>query len=990
MGTKFLAWLGAVAAFLAVAYFLKYSIDHGFIPPVVRAATGFVFGAGLIVGGVFATGKKYPVSGHALCAAGVVSLYGVTFACRALYHFPFFGVAPTFALMALITMAAFTLAVRLHGKFIAILGLLGGFATPALLSTGVDNPAGLFGYIALLNIGLYAVALRRRWDFLVLLGALGTACVQVGWASAFPAGNGLTAMVVCLVFDALFLAGYCVARRWRREGAAHARGVAGLVLVSFGFALWLGGGGGGGLPVWGLPCFVFLADACVLAVVALDWRGGGGGGVVVGGGNGGGGSRRLHAVAWLGAFVVLAAWTLNARVFRVDSLPWALAAYFVFAVLHTAFPLLLARARARQETGGGGVAAAGTALQFFAPLALVLVLVIGPMRGLENTWLVWPAILLIDFVAIVCAAVTRALAGVVVSLVLTLVSAAVWLCKVPAATTRVPVSLLLVAGGFAVLFFAASLWIARRRGGAGSPGGAVGSDGAVGAGKESGARGAGGTGGASWAGGAGDADAGFRLALPALSSLLPFVLIVMMEARLALADPTPMFGLGLLLTALTLGLAKFLKNDWLPACALAGVLAVCYAWQASGGGGNGGGGGGVFFGAEQQIAAAATSSTATSSAAAAAAATTTAMPAAMTAAFGWCIGFYVIFTAFPFVFRRDFWDTRGAWIASAACGALFFPLVYWMIKTFWPNDVMGLVPAAFAVPALACLVAVLRLDAPEHPLRMGRLALFGGAALLFITLVFPIQFSREWVTIAWALEGAALLWLFTRVPHRALPRAGAGLLAVAFARLALNPAVLGYHTRGDMPVLNWYLYAYGIAIACLFGGARFLRMAGREGLAGRKEREEPAGRTGRENRENKFAALAAKILPALGAVLAFLLLNIEIADFFTEPGSRALALEFSGNFARDMSYTIAWALFALALLAAGIWRRLRLARYAALALLAVVALKLFLHDLASLETLYRVGAFFGVATVMIFASFLYQKYIVPHNSGGGSKGGSKN
>ena len=49
---------------------------------------------------------------------------------------------------------------------------------------------------------------------------------------------------------------------------------------------------------------------------------------------------------------------------------------------------------------------------------------------------------------------------------------------------------------------------------------------------------------------------------------------------------------------------------------------------------------------------------------------------------------------------------------------------------------------------------------------MTQLAWFGGVALFFITLIFPIQFDRQWITIGWALEGAALLWLFHRVPHR--------------------------------------------------------------------------------------------------------------------------------------------------------------------------------------------------------------------------------
>src|SRR5206468_3491044 len=65
-------------------------------------------------------------------------------------------------------------------------------------------------------------------------------------------------------------------------------------------------------------------------------------------------------------------------------------------------------------------------------------------------------------------------------------------------------------------------------------------------------------------------------------------------------------------------------------------------------------------------------------------------------------------------------------------------------------------------------------------------------------------------------------WLFHRVPHPGLRLAGVLLLVVVFARLALNPAVLSYHPRAAFPILNWYLYAYGVATVCLFVAARLL------------------------------------------------------------------------------------------------------------------------------------------------------------------------
>jgi uncharacterized membrane protein len=263
---------------------------------------------------------------------------------------------------------------------------------------------------------------------------------------------------------------------------------------------------------------------------------------------------------------------------------------------------------------------------------------------------------------------------------------------------------------------------------------------------------------------------------------------------------------------------------------------------------------------------------------------------------------------------------------------------------------MGLLPAAFAILPLLSLVVVLK-KISENPARMTQLAWFGGVALFFITLIFPIQFDRQWITIGWALEGAALLWLFHRVPHPGLRLVGTGLLVAAFVRLAFNPAVLEYHARSITPILNWYLYAYGIVAVCLFAGARLLAPP----------------------RNLIFQSNAPPILAGLGTVLAFLLLNIEIADFFSPAGS-TLTFKFSGNFARDMTYSIAWALFALVLLVIGILRKTPAARYSAIGLLSVTLLKLFFHDLTQLDPIRRIGAFIGVAVIAMLASFAYQKF----------------
>jgi len=239
----------------------------------------------------------------------------------------------------------------------------------------------------------------------------------------------------------------------------------------------------------------------------------------------------------------------------------------------------------------------------------------------------------------------------------------------------------------------------------------------------------------------------------------------------------------------------------------------------------------------------------------------------------------------------------------------------------------------------------------ESPQRNTQLALFGGVALLFITLIFPIQFDKQWITIGWALEGAALLWLLHRVPHNGLKYVGVALLATAFVRLAFNPAVLEYHARTATPIFNWYLYAYGISTVCLFLGARLLAP--------------PRNLVGEIN--------VPPVLASLGTVLAFLLVNIEIADCFST--GTTITFKFSGDFARDMTYSLAWGVFAFIVLFIGIQRKVRGARYAGLGLLVATLLKLFLHDLWSLGGLYRIGSLIGLALVLIPVSFLYQRFL---------------
>jgi hypothetical protein len=888
VGVKGFAWIGGLALFLGVVFFVKYSFDNNLVPPVLRVTIGFLAGLGLLVGGVVMSRRRFPVLSQTLCATGIVILYSVTFACRSIYHFDFFGPIPTFLLMALITTTAFLLAIRLNALVVAILGMLGGFLTPVLLSTGQDNPLGLFGYIAILDVGLIVVAFNRRWYFLTALAAFGTAIMQLSWAGEFfvsekyfEGSKILIALAVLLSFNALYLA----ANWWAKDrqlpdseeslilglGRVRARSwlsgsALGLVGVTFMLTAWFLDFDPLAQRPWLMFSFVFLVDLGVAALVLADET------IAIN-----------QSIAGLAVFALLGFWTEGSL--TDETLNAALAFYFLFALVHSALPTLLERRR--------GVTTQTWANHIFPVLALALVLV--PVFTLaEVSIIVWPFILLVDLLAIALAVWTEMLLPVLAVLLFTLAATGELIFKIPSDLSGLPVSFFLL-GAFAVFFAAAGIWLVKTfQPDALKSGIKFGNDLA--------------------------APGDLAAILPASAIVLPFLLLIMATLRLPLINPSPIFGLALLLIVLSLGVTKLFSLDWMPAVALACVSALECAWHFS-----------RFDPAN--------------------------IRQPLDLVLTWYLIFFAVFALFPFLFWKQFSTKVIPWATAAMAGPPQFFLIHRFVSAVYPNRAMGLLPAAFAIPGLLSLVAVLRKLPAENKARMAQLAWFGGVALFFITLIFPIQFDRQWITIGWALEGMALLWLFHRVPHPGLRLTGVGLLIAAFLRLAFNPAVFDYHTRAAIPIFNWYLYAYGIVTICMFAGTRLLAPP----------------------RNQILDVNVPPILAGCGTALAFLLMNIEIADYFSEPGS-TLTFELGGNFARDMSYSIGWALFALALLIYGIRKKIPAARYPAMGLLCVTLLKLFFHDLAQIGQLYRIGALIGVAVIAMLASFAYQEFFAAGNN----------
>src|SRR5207249_2526062 len=206
IGVKLFSGIAGVALVLAAVFFLRYSIEHGWLQPPVRVAIGIVVAIALLGICELRAAQRYPVTANALDAAAIAILFATFYAAHALWQL--IPAAAAFVLLAMVTAVAVLLSIRRDSLFIAVLGLLGGFATPALLSTGENRPIPLFAYLLLLNIGLAWVAYRKRWAALSALTVVLTAIYQWGWAFRFLSASQLSlAAAIFLLFPLVTVIG---------------------------------------------------------------------------------------------------------------------------------------------------------------------------------------------------------------------------------------------------------------------------------------------------------------------------------------------------------------------------------------------------------------------------------------------------------------------------------------------------------------------------------------------------------------------------------------------------------------------------------------------------------------------------------------------------------------------------------------------------------------------------------------------------------------
>ena len=201
----------------------------------------------------------------------------------------------------------------------------------------------------------------------------------------------------------------------------------------------------------------------------------------------------------------------------------------------------------------------------------------------------------------------------------------------------------------------------------------------------------------------------------------------------------------------------------------------------------------------------------------------------------------------------------------------------------------------------------------------------GGIAVAFFTIAIPIALSSFRITVAWALEGAALVWIGAKRGISSFRN---------FGLLVLLLAVLQFFVS-DLTITNArFVTAVGLAVA-LF-------------LAAVWSRNPIPGVTGH------FVLLTAIALEVTDWAAKY------HADNRTNVASAAISILFAA--------------YAVVLVALGTGTRTVANRYLGLVLIALVVVKLYLYDVWQLDMVYRFIAFAALGALLLTMSFLYSRF----------------
>ena len=193
--------IGIGVLVLGIGFFVKYAIDQNWIGEIGRVFIGIFCGA-ILLGVAHKMRKTFAAFSSVLVGGGLAVLY-LTIAI-AFHDYHIFSQTVAFILMVIITAFAVVLSLGYNRVELAILSILGGFASPFMVSTGEGNYVVLFTYIFILDVGMLVLAYYKKWNLINIISYVFTVLLFGAWLVEGFNSDTVNMILGGLIFATLF------------------------------------------------------------------------------------------------------------------------------------------------------------------------------------------------------------------------------------------------------------------------------------------------------------------------------------------------------------------------------------------------------------------------------------------------------------------------------------------------------------------------------------------------------------------------------------------------------------------------------------------------------------------------------------------------------------------------------------------------------------------------------------------------------------------
>lgn len=204
IGLRLIHLIGIIVLVVGLSLGVKYAIDANLISEKMRILLAYLAG-GLLLFFAFRLKKAYPGFSAILFSGAMASVYFTTYA--AFVYYALFSFTVTYILMALFTIYTAFEAIRYNRQEIALLGMIGAYGIPFLISPNRGNPELLFLYMTIINAGIVVLSIKKAWTVMGRLAQAITWVIFIGWLlvqETIPL-KGTGTLFMCLFFVLFWL-----------------------------------------------------------------------------------------------------------------------------------------------------------------------------------------------------------------------------------------------------------------------------------------------------------------------------------------------------------------------------------------------------------------------------------------------------------------------------------------------------------------------------------------------------------------------------------------------------------------------------------------------------------------------------------------------------------------------------------------------------------------------------------------------------------------